>query len=193
LTSFLGSSSQKSIIYGSAWLDELEFLKSQNKESLPELIHLFVPHILDSDYIDLFSIEIKKYFKREILIIDETTDLSTIDLSDYTVIILALKGILCELYSYADYTYVAGGFRSTVHSLLEPFLSNTLVLCGPNIFKSTEYDIIIENHKERIKLITESNFSQSIKSFDDGDIMSLDDLKKYYTEKYHFYYNWVKC
>lgn len=65
-------------------------------------------------------------------------------------IVLWEKGILCELYPYFGHAYVGGGFRSSVHSLLEPFLSGCHVYFGPKVHRSTEFDLAMEFDQSRM-------------------------------------------
>jgi 3-deoxy-D-manno-octulosonic-acid transferase len=183
LSPFLDSlreSSSKSIIYGSFWSDEVDFLKNADLDELNLLTHVFVPHKLDDNSITDCCSVLKSIFKREPIVIDS---MSTLEFNSEDIYIIKQKGILCELYSHFDYSYIAGGFRSSVHSLLEPYLSKSFVLCGPNIHKSTEYDIIMDENPEMISLLSDDNFIASIRSFDKivdkGEVESNFSINKY--------------
>jgi 3-deoxy-D-manno-octulosonic-acid transferase len=58
------------------------------------------------------------------------------------VVVLNLKGVLCELYSVMGHAYVGGGFERSVHSVLEPFVAGCKILCGPKVHRSTEVEAI---------------------------------------------------
>ena len=60
------------------------------------------------------------------------------------VVILQMGGVLCELYSLFKASYVGGGYERSIHSVLEPFFSNNLVVTGPLISRSTEFDLAHE-------------------------------------------------
>ena len=82
------------------------------------------------------------------------------------IVILQMSGILCELYSLFSQAYVGGGYERSIHSVLEPFFSNNIVITGPAINRSTEYDLALElisgeihvlNRPESFYTIIESN------------------------------------
>ena len=170
-----------SIIFGSFWIDEIENL------SLKELQNsklCFVPHQLDADKLYEMKKKLEHELDDEVTIINEK-NISM--LSEQRIVILALKGVLCELYQFFDLAYIAGGFRSSVHSLLEPFLSGTSIVCGPNIHKSTEYDLIAQEHSDRIRILA---IRDSL--FFDGSINSnLENLKNKYNDDYTNYIKWL--
>jgi 3-deoxy-D-manno-octulosonic-acid transferase len=58
------------------------------------------------------------------------------------VILINLKGVLCELYSQVGHVYVGGGFGRSVHSVMEPFVAGARVYCGPKVYRSTEVEAI---------------------------------------------------
>jgi 3-deoxy-D-manno-octulosonic-acid transferase len=88
----------------------------------------------------------------------ETTQTQMIKiLTDYknhpAPIVILIKGILCELYAEFPMAFVGGGFGKSVHSLLEPYLSNSMVFCGPKVHRSTEADVIDQNDKNRLLIL----------------------------------------
>lgn len=66
------------------------------------------------------------------------------DLGEFGIIFSTVKGILCEVSSYANFVYVGGGFGRSIHSILEPYLAAPFVACGPKIHRSTEFDLACE-------------------------------------------------
>ena len=42
-------------------------------------------------------------------------------------------GILADLYKYADFVYIGGGFEAGVHSVIEPSIYGSIITYGPNI------------------------------------------------------------
>ncbi len=118
------------IIIGNAWKQDIEVLNDNEfieKIKKGKFSVAIVPHKLSHSSI------IKKKIK---------------DIGLYNcqhIMVLEVKGILCELYSLFSWSMVGGGFNRSVHSLWEAHLANTFVFCGPKVFRSTEYDSIIEN------------------------------------------------
>jgi 3-deoxy-D-manno-octulosonic-acid transferase len=131
-------------LYGSFW--DYEGTKLTTNQSF---LHIIVPHQLNNESLDRLqsSLPTKSH------IIDESTDLSDLVLNfraEPCIIILNLKGILCELYSYFGRAYVGGGFGVSIHSVLEPYLAGCLIFCGPGHHRSTEFDFVKESNPERI-------------------------------------------
>ncbi|MCY4643540.1 MAG: hypothetical protein OXB88_02890 [Bacteriovoracales bacterium] len=65
--------------------------------------------------------------------------------------LLDLRGVLCELYSLFPVSYIGGGFGKSIHSVLEPFLADSHVICGPKVHRSSEYEFI---HTQYPKALT---------------------------------------
>ena len=133
-----------SLILGSAWIQDISILNSpaiiqQIKQR--KLKVLIVPHILSCENIKQIKSELNDIFSPMPI---GTITPATLDFPDGPINILAISGILCELYSLFDHMYVGGGFGRSVHSLMEAFLSSGHVYCGPRVHRSTEYDFIME-------------------------------------------------
>ena len=56
--------------------------------------------------------------------------------------LLELRGVLCELYHYFSVCYVGGGFERSIHSVLEPYLAGSHVICGPRVHRSAEFALV---------------------------------------------------
>lgn len=148
------------LIFGSAWESDLVILKANNekwtKEILQGTIHLLiVPHELDSDSIDKIKKSLNSFLPKvpvyelsKNLAVDQ--DLLT---KNPGIVIFNISGVLCELYSKFKLAYVGGGYERSIHSVLEPFLSGCQVFCGPKIYRSTEYDYILELLPDEIHLL----------------------------------------
>lgn len=157
-------------VLGSYWPVDFPILKSYKKEE--KKIVFIAPHKLDQILIQdlalkLNAVVINKDSQGEFAVILERKNQET------TFVIMDVKGFLCELYSFSSRAYVSGGFGRSVHSLLEPALSGNVLVCGPKIHRSTEYDLIRENIPEHIAiaktpeevhqfLITLSNDTQNL-------------------------------
>jgi 3-deoxy-D-manno-octulosonic-acid transferase len=140
------------IILGNFWPSELSILgpKIISKVKGSKCFLTIVPHNIDDQTID----SIVKYLNSigiDPLVINESNSNSFSMNSN--VVILQLKGVLCELYQLFDESYVGGGFDKSVHSLLEPYVSLTPITCGPKVFRSTEYDLSFESHDGGLRKI----------------------------------------
>ena len=102
-------------IVGSAWPSDLEKLLPAIKKTEDSLV--VVPHDLNPENI------------REIKILIRENELT-----ERTVLVDEM-GLLVELYAYADWAFVGGGFGKGIHSLLEPVSFSIPVACGPQRFR----------------------------------------------------------
>jgi len=174
---------RKKIILGSFWADEVEFLKNPPADFFDRFQLVLVPHKLDAYNIEACKSVLSDIFSREVSVYSKSGSITDITILDY-------KGILCELYQFFDYSYVAGGFRSSVHSLLEPFLSNSKVLCGPSISKSTEYDMILEIDKRKISILETLSFYDELTK-GEVDCEKVDHYKSTVDTDHKKYISWV--
>ncbi len=179
----LNQDKRKKIILGSFWADEAQFLQNPPPDFFDQFQVCVVPHLLDSKSIDECYRTLENIFATEISIFSKDKSLQNVTIIDY-------KGILCELYQSFDFSYIAGGFRSTVHSLLEPFLSGSFVLCGPSVSKSTEYDMILSIDKNRIKIINKESFYNSLNAVGE-DCEKVNKFKSTIDSEYISYIKWV--
>jgi len=59
------------------------------------------------------------------------------------ILVLDSIGILSQLYQYADFVYVGGGFGQSIHNIQEPVTFGCPVIFGPNYHKFTEANDLI--------------------------------------------------
>lgn len=155
-----GFDKSKRVIFGSYWNDE-KVITSEIVTLINKGFQLtIVPHRLDEQNIEQIKETLNKIAPSiEIYEINSLMKHSQVDMiikdmkSKNGILILNLKGILCELYTLYGHAYVAGGFRLSVHSLMEPYLAECMIYCGSKIHRSTEYDLITQSNPDRIKLI----------------------------------------
>ena len=69
--------------------------------------------------------------------------------------LLNIHGFLCELYPFFHMSYIGGGFRRSIHSVLEPYLGGSRIICGPKTRHSPEFPLVLEWNAENIHLINE--------------------------------------
>lgn len=169
------------IILGSAWASDLEILRNAKliqKVKSGELHLLLAPHKLD----DEFSLSLK-------MICQEIFGASLVEVvNDKTaykgspVVILQMGGILCELYSLFKIAYVGGGYERSIHSVLEPYFSNNIVVTGPVIHRSTEFDLAFEITPSEIHVLkSPESFYTIIESTDLNalNVAARDEFKKH--------------
>ncbi|MBY0516283.1 MAG: hypothetical protein K2P81_05210 [Bacteriovoracaceae bacterium] len=124
-------------LMGSFWEVDLALLKSPElKRDVQEgkTIVLLIPHKLGSHWRE----KIQK-FGMPLNYIDSNW---SGEFTKNALWLLDLKGVLCELYSHVGVSYVGGGFGRSVHSVIEPYVSGSQIICGPKIHRSTEVEKI---------------------------------------------------
>ena len=148
------------LILGSAWRSDLKIFDGTdqwNKKLSNEKFHiLFVPHSLKESDLSILEDELKVRFGEDnVVTFSEKTDFLKIDFERLPppVVILNWRGILCELYSYFDYSYVGGGLERSIHSVLEPFLAGNKVIVTGEISRSAEYDYVNSQAPNEIYLL----------------------------------------
>jgi 3-deoxy-D-manno-octulosonic-acid transferase len=151
----------KRVIFGSFWNHELDVLENIDfieRVKKSEILLMIAPHLLaDKNVSDLKKKISFKFNSIPVYIVNLQ------NLEDYSfwskvkkdpgIIIISIKGILVELYSSFHTSFIGGGNGKGVHSLLEPYISNNVILCGHNVHRSTEYDLINENEPDRILIL----------------------------------------
>jgi 3-deoxy-D-manno-octulosonic-acid transferase len=140
------------IILGSAWKNEMQiFVNTTFQEKIINSTYFvcIAPHELSSFSIDGFIKEIKS--------INSKLDVQVLSVGEEirkgAIVINPFRGILLESFSFFGHSYIGGGHTRSIHSVLEPFLSNSMVYCGPKTHRSTEYDFILSYNEQAIKVI----------------------------------------
>jgi len=131
----------KKIILGSAWESDLNILNNSeliSQVNKGEMHLLLLPHKLDNETSEKLLSIVKSIFGGAVRagIVNEEHPYKGDD-----IVILQTGGVLCELYSLFGLSYVGGGYERSIHSVLEPLFSNSAVITGPAIERSTEYDL----------------------------------------------------
>jgi 3-deoxy-D-manno-octulosonic-acid transferase len=174
----------KRVIFGSFWNDE-DILNEQIRPFVAEGYHLaIVPHKLTEETIEDLKEKLNKldpaleiYEVNATMTPLEVKEIMQLMQRNAGVLIINLKGVLCELYSLFGHAYVAGGFRLSVHSLMEPFISGCMVYSGPKIHRSTEFDLIVQNNPDHLVLI--ENPRILLKSIMEQDISTLSSMHSF--------------
>jgi len=63
---------------------------------------------------------------------------------DKTIVLIDKIGILAELYHQANLAFVGGGFRGSVHNVMEPAVAGIPVIFGPDYHNSREAELLIK-------------------------------------------------
>jgi len=123
------------IVVGSSW--------PKDEELFIELIHsklknnwkiVFAPHNLNENEINSFINKLNSKVVR----FSDLAQTSKQELHEAKLFILNTIGILSKVYSYADITYIGGGFGAGIHNTLEAVTFGHPVVFGPKYKKFQE-------------------------------------------------------
>ncbi len=145
------------IILGSAWASDLTILDDQKliEDLKNNLLHLcIVPHILSNENLNVLKDKLNHMVKSDNLV--QIYDGSKPFVKS-PIILFKTSGILCELYSLFQVSYVGGGYERSIHSVLEPFFMHAEVIVGPKIHRSTELDLVREILPDEIHVLKSPN------------------------------------
>ena len=123
----------KTLVAGSTWPDDEEVLVPYINNGESSLKFVLAPHNIKPEHINKLKSSINK---KTILY----SELENKDLSAYEVLIIDTIGLLTKIYSYAEISYVGGGFATGLHNTLEPAVYGIPVIIGPSFkgFKEAE-------------------------------------------------------
>lgn len=131
---------KKVIVVGSSWFeDELVFSEIYDKLKTNYQI-ILVPHEPNESHIS----ETRKLFENVMLFseleneIDKTKYINSKFQKDNFVILVDSIGKLLKLYAIADIAFVGGGFKTGLHSVLEPAGYGLPIICGPKLEKQVD-------------------------------------------------------
>ena len=157
------------VIGGSTYPTEDEFLiKAINNNLNSSCKYIIVPHNIDKTY----CIGLKQTIKAPTLLYSE---IDTQNVTKISVLIIDCVGLLSNLYQYANFALIGGGFNKGIHNILEAVVFGVPVLFGPKYRKA----------QEAIDLVT-LNLASSINSYDDFEYLLnelLNDEAKYHLTK----------
>ena len=135
-------SPSEKIIFGSVWPSDIEILNDKIliNDLISNKIHLcLVPHQLKNEFIE-------KLVEKINLVTGALVPIEVLDgqssFKPAPIIILKKSGVLCELYTLFRFSYIGGGYERSIHSVLEPFFMNNIIIVGPKTHRSTELEIV---------------------------------------------------
>ncbi len=130
------TSGRTTVVAGSTWPKDEELLTNFiNGWILDDAVFIIAPHQMDSERFRKLK---EKLNKKSALYSEGFPN------KDVQVFIVDTIGLLTKIYSYADVSYVGGGFdKEGVHNVLEPAVFGAPVLIGP----------IYEKYQEAVDLV----------------------------------------
>ncbi len=120
-------------IAGSTWPEDEKILVEYINNTSSTLKYVIAPHNNKEEHIN----NLIKAITKEVICYSEIENKA---LNSYDVLIIDTIGLLTKIYSYANITYVGGGFATGLHNTLEPAVFGVPVIIGPNYsgFKEAE-------------------------------------------------------
>lgn len=119
-------------IAGSTWKEDESFIVDFiNRCELDGVKFAIAPHNINPIEIE----KLKKSINKETILYSEV---GKGELATAKVMIIDTIGLLTKIYSYADVTYVGGGFATGLHNVLEPATFGKPIIIGPEYDKFNE-------------------------------------------------------
>jgi 3-deoxy-D-manno-octulosonic-acid transferase len=181
---FIGN--KKCFIIGSSWTIDEQFLANfMNAFSLKNKI-IIAPHDISEFHLS----EIEKRFASKTIRYTEQkkTNIDSDILLDKSILIIDCIGKLTNLYQYAQFAYVGGGFTGKLHNILEAAVYGLPIIIGPKHSRFPEAQYFIENQCV-FSTETETELNLAIKSIINQQeelktkILKLVEMQKGATEK----------
>lgn len=114
------------IVCGSTWPEDEAMLLDYINVSPENVKFIIAPHKIEANKIENLQ---KSIIKKTVL----HSEMKTVNLSEYTVLIIDCIGLLGKLYSYADVAYIGGAMGKTgLHNILEAATFGVPIVIGKN-------------------------------------------------------------
>ena len=130
----------KLLVIGSAWIEDLLFLREFLKHAVVEAHGLWkvliAPHEIDAQHLDNLTHSLQLPF-------DLYTDWKE-NQEDTDILVLNTLGLLSRAYRYADAAWIGGGFKTGLHNTLEAAVFGIPIGFGPRYEKFQEAKDLIE-------------------------------------------------
>ncbi|MEM8929258.1 MAG: glycosyltransferase N-terminal domain-containing protein, partial [Bacteroidota bacterium] len=115
----------KCFVAGSTWPEDEKLLLDFINQSPGTLKFVLAPHNIKAGNIA----SLKSSISKKVALYSEIPKDAILDSE---VLIVDAIGLLTQIYSYADFAYVGGGFATGLHNTLEPAVFGIPVIIGPN-------------------------------------------------------------
>ena len=152
---------KKTILFGSSWQQEetilFDWLKNQDYAPFKVIL---VPHDVSDKNISAL--------KRRIPIPYSTWTDGHVD-HNHTLLLIDTTGLLNKLYYFAWMAIIGGGFRKSIHNILEPMAFKVPIGMGPNYHRFPEAVQMVEQ-KGAFVIRNASDFSSIVNRLKDPDV-----------------------
>ena len=118
------------IIAGSSWPADEKFIIPFSKKMPDNYCLIIAPHDISDSHIKQITSQLDNYVLY--------SQQSTANGKQPTVLVINTIGILKQIYKYARFAYVGGGFMSSIHNTQEALVFGCPVVVGPKYHKFVE-------------------------------------------------------
>lgn len=118
------------IIAGSSWPADEKFIITFSKKMPDNYCLIIAPHDISESHIKQITSQLDNYVLY--------SQQSTANGQQPTVLVINTIGILKQIYKYARFAYVGGGFMSSIHNTQEALVFGCPVVIGPKYHKFVE-------------------------------------------------------
>ena len=159
------------IIAGSSWPSDEKFIIPFSKKMPDDYSLIIAPHDVSESHIKQITSQLDSYVLYSQLTLPISQQLSnSVTQQHKKVLVVDTIGILKQIYKYARFAYVGGGFMSSIHNTQEALVFGCPVVVGPKYTKFVEaVDLVrdggmfsVENQQEFddifVQLMNDDNF-----------------------------------
>ena len=145
------------IIAGSSWPSDEKFIIPFSKKMPDDYCLIIAPHDISESHIKQITSQLDSYVLYSQLSLPISKQLSnSVTQQLKKVLVVDTIGILKQIYKYARFAYVGGGFMSSIHNTQEALVFGCPVVVGPKYTKFVEaVDLVrdggmfsVNNHQE---------------------------------------------
>jgi len=162
---------QTCFVAGSTWPEDeavlVDFINSSS-----DIKTVIAPHDIKPKHIS----ELKSKLQKSTILFSEMEQQRV---EDFEVLIVDTIGLLTKIYSYADFAYVGGGFKTGLHNTLEPAVFGIPVIIGPNYSGFAEAEELVKiggvlsvRNKQQFEAVMRTLLNSAKKSEEHGKINS---------------------
>ena len=127
------------IIAGSSWPSDEKFLIPFSKKMPDDYCLVIAPHDVSESHIKQITSQLDSYVLYSQLTLPISQQLSNLVAQQHKkVLVVDTIGILKQIYKYARFAYVGGGFMSSIHNTQEALVFGCPVVVGPKYTKFVE-------------------------------------------------------
>ncbi len=123
-------------VAGSTWPEDEKIIVNYINSAPETLKFVLAPHTMKPAHIERLAHSISKS-------VIKYSELDNGNISLKNVLIIDTIGLLTKIYSYADITYVGGGFATGLHNTLEPAVFGIPVIIGPTYVGFNEAEELV--------------------------------------------------